>query len=317
MKFSIIVPVYNVERYLDECLQSIQVQYYKDYEVLLINDGSTDKSGVICDRYAERDNRFQVFHQENKGVSAARNVGIENAKGEWLCFIDSDDLIEPTYLHKFSENISADADMVIQGIKRIGKVNDVLCSFKNEDKITKEAFFDHYKIWPHYFSPCNKAFRITIIRKYNLKFNESIHYGEDTIFNLDYATHANGLFTLLPDINYIYRFNFEGLCTTVVGFYNHEYLFRYVKDNLKKFTDKRDELYWYCTPALEMLYLDKSVGRTYEPLKLFLKNHKREVLEIFDGDKASMKIITYLIKKNQYLALDWIFKSIYKKRIEL
>lgn len=317
MKFSIIIPVYNVEAYLEECLESILAQDYRDYEVLLINDGSTDASGVICDRYPERDSRFRVFHQQNKGVSGARNVGINNSTGEWICFIDSDDLIGTNYLNAFSENISDDCDMVIQGIKRIGKVNDILCSFASLEKINREAFFDLYSIWPHYFSPCNKIYRKTLIIEQNLQFNESIHYGEDTIFNLDYAMHTRGIFTLLPNIHYLYRINFTGLTSTKVGFYEREYLFRYVKDHLKKYTDKKDELYWYSTAAFKMLYVDKHIGSTYRPLKFFVKNHKAEVLKIFDGERLSMKLITFLIKQDCYFFLDLIFKFLYRKEIKL
>ena len=95
---SIIIPVYNAASYLDKCIESILHQKYKDFELLLINDGSTDNSGDICDAFALKDNRISVFHQQNQGVSAARNLGIEQAKGEWLQFIDSDDWIENDFL---------------------------------------------------------------------------------------------------------------------------------------------------------------------------------------------------------------------------
>lgn len=316
MKFSIIIPVYNVEAFLEECLESILEQNYTDYEVLLINDGSIDSSGMICDRYSEKDSRFTVFHQQNKGVSAARNLGIENAVGEWISFIDSDDLIEPNYLKAFSENISCDSDLVIQGIKRIGKVNDTLSSFANVEKISKQAFFDHYSIWPHYFSSWGKVFRKIIIMKQNLRFDESINYGEDSIFNLDYAMHTKKSFTLLPNTHYLYRINFSGLTSTRVGYYEREYLFRYVKDHLKKYTDKKDELYWYSTPAFKMLYMDKRVENTYKTLKFFVKNHKAEILNIFKGDKLSLKFITFLIRWKCYFLLNLIFKFIYRKEVK-
>lgn len=88
---SIIVPVYNVERYIDKCINSILEQTYPHIELLLIDDGSPDKSGAICDRYAQKDNRVRVFHKQNAGVSAARNTGINHAKGEFITFVDSDD----------------------------------------------------------------------------------------------------------------------------------------------------------------------------------------------------------------------------------
>ena len=94
-KISVIVPVYKVEKYVGECINSILAQSFKDFELILVDDGSPDKSGEICDSYAKKDNRIKVFHKKNGGVSSARNFGIDKAVGEWLCFIDSDDTILP------------------------------------------------------------------------------------------------------------------------------------------------------------------------------------------------------------------------------
>ena len=110
---SIIVPIYNREKYLSECIDSILVQSYSDFEVLLIDDGSTDRSGEICDEYAQKDARIRVFHKENGGVSSARNVGLDNATGEWIAFVDSDDWVGEKYLESFSGHL--DADLVIGG----------------------------------------------------------------------------------------------------------------------------------------------------------------------------------------------------------
>ena len=95
---SIITPVYNAEKYLRCCIDSIIAQTFTDFELLLIDDGSKDKSGAICDEYAAKDARIRVFHKENGGVSSARNLGLDNAKGEWITFIDSDDWVKQDYL---------------------------------------------------------------------------------------------------------------------------------------------------------------------------------------------------------------------------
>ncbi len=97
-KISVIVPVYNVEQYLPRCIDSILAQTFTDFELLLIDDGSRDNSGKICDEYAEKDSRIRVFHKENGGVSSARNVGLDNTCGEYVSFIDSDDWIGPSFL---------------------------------------------------------------------------------------------------------------------------------------------------------------------------------------------------------------------------
>ncbi len=98
---SIIVPVYNAEKTLNRCVDSILQQTFTDWELLLINDGSKDLSGEICDQYGAKDKRIRVFHKENGGVSSARNVGLDNAKGEWITFVDSDDLFMIIYLMQF------------------------------------------------------------------------------------------------------------------------------------------------------------------------------------------------------------------------
>ena len=116
-KISVIVPVYNVENYIEKCIESILSQTYTDFELLLINDGSSDKSGSICDAYVNKDERIRVFHKKNEGVSIARNLGIKRSLGEWICFVDSDDWVENLYLEKFVENKELDEDtMVSQGI---------------------------------------------------------------------------------------------------------------------------------------------------------------------------------------------------------
>lgn len=119
-QISIVVPVYNVEKYLERCIDSILAQTFTDFELLLINDGSKDSSGLICDKYAEKDSRIRVFHKENGGVSRARNLGISNARGRWLCFIDSDDWVDKEYLHCFGDVFNYSDDIiVIQGMERI------------------------------------------------------------------------------------------------------------------------------------------------------------------------------------------------------
>lgn len=112
-KISIIVPVYKVEQYLRRCLDSIEAQTFTDWECILIDDGSPDNSGVICDEYVANDTRFRVIHQENKGVSAARNAGLDVARGEWIGFVDSDDWIEPEmYETLLTKAINTSADIV-------------------------------------------------------------------------------------------------------------------------------------------------------------------------------------------------------------
>jgi len=120
--FSVIVPVYNVEQYLDKCLASILGQTYKDFECIVVDDGSPDNSSAIIDKYVKQDQRFKVIHQKNMGVSAARNAGLAIAQGDYITFVDSDDYISNEYLEKFALKIAnTDADIVICGLKILKK----------------------------------------------------------------------------------------------------------------------------------------------------------------------------------------------------
>ena len=109
---SVIIPVYNVENYLEECLKSVQTQTYTNIEVILVNDGSTDKSKLICERYCKEDRRFQLLNQENQGQSVARNTGVAVSKGEFIAFVDSDDIILPNYLEMLMNYMAEDVDIV-------------------------------------------------------------------------------------------------------------------------------------------------------------------------------------------------------------
>ena len=113
-KISIIVPVYNAEKYLHRCIESILAQTFKDFELLLIDDGSKDSSGYICDEYAEKDERVRVLHKVNGGVSSARNLGLNNARGEWGTFADSDDEVCEDWLSTFVDNLDG-YDAVVTG----------------------------------------------------------------------------------------------------------------------------------------------------------------------------------------------------------
>lgn len=126
---SIIVPIYNVEQYISKCIESILAQTYRDFELILVDDGSTDMCGKICDEYAKQDSRVHVIHQENKGVSAARNAGISLAKGEYIMFVDSDDFITENMLEKMHDCIAeSGSDIAICGI------NNFLDGAETEDK---------------------------------------------------------------------------------------------------------------------------------------------------------------------------------------
>ncbi len=186
-KISVIVPVYNTEQYLHRCIDSILAQTFTDFELLLINDGSTDSSGAICDGYAQKDSRIRVFHKENGGVSSARNVGLDNATGEWITFCDSDDEVNGWGI------TNSDGSDLILGAVEVQKLNEKtkLQSFSNEHLWGEQlTIFLEENLHQQIFSVCwAKYFKRELIGK--LRFDTSMKIGEDTVFMLRYLNLVN------------------------------------------------------------------------------------------------------------------------------
>lgn len=209
-KISVIVPVYNVENYLRECVESILKQEYIDFELLLIDDGSTDRSGKICDEYIEKDSRVKVYHTSNHGVSSARNLGIECSKAPWICFVDSDDLIDEKYLSVFRVDELLPSCLAIQGIEMLERKtgsqmwsitypNAVLPEKKLGENISK------YDLLSHGF-PVAKLLSKELIVRHRLYFNTSLSFHEDHLFVLQYIQHIKTII-LIPGMNYKYIYD--------------------------------------------------------------------------------------------------------------
>lgn len=200
---SIIVPVYNAEKYLHRCIDSILAQSYTDFELLLIDDGSPDNSGAICDEYASKDTRIRVFHKKNGGVSSARNVGLDNAKGDWVTFIDSDDWIETDYLMKMA--VFLDVDMVVCSVNLTNGcllvMEDIVC--------TPVTFLENYIDSPMVRAPWGALLNRNLINENKIRFDSQIRYGEDLIFNMQYLLCVSTI-KLLSFIGYNYYQYQEG-----------------------------------------------------------------------------------------------------------
>lgn len=192
---SVIVPIYNVEKQLKRCINSIINQTYKNIQILLIDDGSKDSSGKICDNFSKYDTRIIVLHQDNTGVSAARNKGIELAEGRYICFIDSDDYIEKNYieeLHQLMKDEKIDLGICDLNYKYTNKedcwstVGKKTINLKN---VSEEIFLELNEKYLLY-GPYNKIFKSSIIKKQKIRFIKEMSYGEDLIFNLSYLQYV-------------------------------------------------------------------------------------------------------------------------------
>lgn len=226
---SIIVPIYNKEKYLYRCLDSILSQTFTDYELLLIDDGSTDGSCKICDEYAARDQRIRVFHKKNGGVSSARNIGINNIRGEYLTFIDSDDYVNVNYLDSLTPQ--KDEDFVMDSSdNRSPRFSDRM--YNGIDMIN--VALSGWQI----LCPWGKLFKSELVIKHNIQFDENIHFGEDSQFNLEYLLYISSLRTSSSaEYNYVDDVK-NSLSKDYVPFEQALYKARKVYDTGKKLSTK-------------------------------------------------------------------------------
>jgi glycosyltransferase involved in cell wall biosynthesis len=185
---SIIVPIYKAEKYIHRCIDSILAQSYTDFELLLIDDGSPDNCGAICDEYAAKDSRVRVLHKENGGVSSARNLGLDNAQGEWITFIDSDDWVESEFLDKLIEG--GNADLIVGGCYRTSGMKQHLEDRLYDMKSIPE-FLDLYLDKLLLRTPWGKLFKRSIIEDNHIRFKKDIRFGEDTLVVYEYLCHCS------------------------------------------------------------------------------------------------------------------------------
>ncbi len=210
---SIIVPIYNSEQYLPQCLDSILSQTYTDFELLLVDDGSKDRSGTICDEYAMKDLRIRVFHKENGGVSAARNLALQEARGKYICFCDSDDEMRDCHLQTLiSIEEKTGADMVVGSYRSYIVHTKRTHIFVLKDRTYEE---DEFGILLYDLRkkgslgvPWNKLFKTNIIRNHHISFDTTLDSYEDEVFNLEYLQYAGKVTsTSVIVYNYILRSN--------------------------------------------------------------------------------------------------------------
>lgn len=236
--FSVIIPVFNVAEYLYECLESIAQQDYPFFECLIIDDGSTDASPQICDLYCDKDSRFRCIHKENGGLSDARNVGIDNSKGVYILFVDSDDYISPktlSLLHDYIEK-NNEPDVLCCNIQTFGKriqgfpFSDKVILYEGNPNVQK-SYYDRQ--W--YEMACNKAVKRELVLSKKMYFLKGVKH-EDTLWSFQLVLCANSVL-LDPTITYFYRIRENSIMSSMKSVDNAKYLhtvFRCMADFAKK-----------------------------------------------------------------------------------
>ena len=182
---SVIVPIYNVEKYLSRCVHSIREQSLKNIEIILVDDGSPDGCGALADQMALQDFRVKAIHKENGGVSSARNAGLKIARGEYIAFVDADDYLEKDYLAYFVDLLErTDCEMAV-GVNNFTSLNKEQVALDKQRTVTAEYVVEALYLMTINVAVWNKLYKHSFLKKHNLWFNESIWYGEGMLFNIE------------------------------------------------------------------------------------------------------------------------------------
>jgi len=334
---SIIIPVYNSEEYLYKCVESVINQSYSDTEIILVNDGSTDSSGKICESYAFKDDRFKVIHKENMGPASARNDGIKISEGKFIFFIDSDDFLEKNALQTLVEKYEKyNPDLVIADFNKVGETisssgNDRVFS---DNKLLKKQDIINYV--SSYLSAPNKfplltqswgrLFKASIIKNNNIFFNSDLRTFEDVAFNFDYMKHVDEIFYIKKPL-YNFSIHTNCLSATMNMLDNPSFLFGYQEAllSVKQFLESycpdicfKKELgkAYVCYTIIQLIRLcmqvdDSNEKQIYKFICELVRNTKlKDGLKFYSPSENDSKIIPVLIR----LKFVWLIMLICKYR---
>ena len=207
---SIIVPIYNLEDYLDKCIQSLIKQTHKNLEIFLVDDGSTDKSSKVCDDWQKKDSRIIVIHKENGGVSSARNAGLKKRKGEYAASVDPDDYVKENYVEiLLNSAVNNNCEMSIVNLIEVfsnGHENKYTFSTPNK-LLNRHDFLENlYNKRTYKSGPCNKLYLKKVIDENNIYFREDVHYGEDLFFIVKFAEKSERFYYEFDENLYYYYY---------------------------------------------------------------------------------------------------------------
>lgn len=312
-KISVIVPVYNVEKYLRRCIDSILAQTFTDFELLLIDDGSKDRSGQICDEYATKDMRVRVFHNENHGVAYTRQFGMEHVTAEYFAFVDSDDFIDQQYLFLlFKEINSSQSDMTVCAYNEIGQNGKTLCcNYPYDKKAYIKALLSN-KEWGVLW---NKIFKKEIVNNFNISFVKQLNIWEDLAFVIEYLL-ASSSISFVKEPLYSYD-------RTIVGSLTRKDTTTYYKELItavNKIEFVLQKYGYYSLYSNELIILkvhvkDNCIKNNITREKIDLWNNAFPELGNAYFKSSTDKIAVYLLKYKQknLLKLFQVIRNIYRK----
>lgn len=300
-KFSIIVPVYNTEKYLRRCLNSILIQSFIDYEIILVDDGSTDNSGIICDEYSKKYEKIKTFHKINEGLSSARNYGMRYALGNYFVFVDSDDWIEKNYLEIINNFANNSFDLICFGyyidysgekysLNRVVKEKEY-CKSELADAISSlecDGMFN---------SVCNKCYKSCLLKDKDIQFVLNLEPGEDLIFNCSFFQNIESCVCVKEQL---YHYMRQGELTLTKRFDSELY------DKIQLFYKARFDLYSSLCMDLEeknfylsKYYFEYVLSCIYNVYGSRESNNKQSVLRKVIDDSKLSNSVNYLLNSNK------------------
>ena len=265
-RITIIIPVYNVERFLCQCLDSIINQTYTNLEIILVDDGSPDNCGSICDEYAAKDSRIIVVHKPNGGLSAARNEGIIRATGDWIAFVDSDDWCEPDFYEQLLQSCRGkQADIILSGgrILELEKKSKIERHFPENFYFTeREHITNLMSNWSSFASPWDKMFRGELIKKNKLQYDVGCKVFEDVLFNFQAFDCATSLIGC-PVVGYHNRVTSTGITQSFnLNKFKESY---YVVEKMHNYTERYDlgENATHAVDVVALIAVSSSLNKCY------------------------------------------------------
>ncbi|MGN7205182.1 glycosyltransferase family 2 protein [Pedobacter sp. SAFR-022] len=327
---SIIIPAYNVGKNLHVCLDSVLNQSYPHFEILLVNDGSIDETGDICDEYGKKDPRIRVFHKTNGGVGSARNVGLRNVKGDFICFLDSDDWIESDYFEQFLQS-REDGNALIIFNHYVERKQQVTKKFSYQNVSYKKNDFSSAFTYLNFLRIgfiCAKFFSSEIVKKHKIVFHEEIHYAEDLLFNLQYLKYIDQL-KYLDYTGYHYmHYNPDSLSKTHNSFFSEYQAFELLKAELdviiKCFElSHAAQVYiknWlgrFFLRAIQTFYHNNSALTFTNRIQLLKKAYLPQNVKYLEGIEvlklpAPIQFSIYLYKKGSFALYDQYMRLLFK-----
>lgn len=302
MFLSIIIPVYNGEKYIEECLDSIFTSDSRNFEVIAVDDGSKDRSLQYLQQYAEKEQRLQVIHKENGGVSSARNAGLKGAKGDWIMFVDIDDLLESNAIECIGRATTKNphADFILYNYTEVSESNEDLWKFAVADKVSGSLEKMQEQLLAGYLmNACwGKVYRRSVIAKRQLLFDSSMKVGEDLAFVIEYCKHVKEV-ACISEYLYRYRQLLSGAVVTNRSKLDDDNIRDFVKTIQCKMEYARqmdiEDTVW------KKMYLDL-VGNISANINLMLKadgssKEKKKKIDVFMTEPVIKETVSQAMKR--------------------